>query len=393
MLLALGALLGGLLAVVGLLRWLWRRHPAMPRYTLAWASALGGLLALGAPLAERWMAGLLGRAPGEASPLYVALGCVGPLGQGLMLLAVWPFFRRRLLRGPLESTTVAVTVGLWAGVVAGLILLASGTSIRTSPLVLSGSSGLAGLPWRATPWALAAALGLTGPLYALRALPWALVVGRSYGRTYPRGGFLPAWMASAGLHGLVTHLLARRTTPALLAAAVIALSLVALVIQSRRSLQPETARLPGGQGPSRPRRQLDLAALRAPRDAPVSLRWVLFGVLVNQGTLVASVAAAVLAGNYLRVDFGAIETVSDGAVGPLLWLGSGVLAAFPLAGFLVVRASGVPTLLEPALASLLALVGLAMLLGVAAPVGLVVLLAVAPVALVLSCAGGWLGLR
>jgi hypothetical protein len=63
-----------------------------------------------------------------------------------------------------------------------------------------------------------------------------------------------------------------------------------------------------------------------------------------------------------------------------------------VSGFLVARASNVPTLLEPALAAALAIGALCVVLGLMAPIALVFAFAFAPVAFGLSCAGAWAGL-
>ena len=66
----------------------------------------------------------------------------------------------------------------------------------------------------------------------------------------------------------------------------------------------------------------------------------------------------------------------------------GILAAFPVSGFLVARASGVPTLLEPALSAGLAIVAALVLLGLAAPIAMVFALAFSPIALGSRLRGG-----
>ena len=67
----------------------------------------------------------------------------------------------------------------------------------------------------------------------------------------------------------------------------------------------------------------------------------------------------------------------------------GLLGSFPDSGLLVARAANVPTLLEPALACVLALVVTLVVLGFAAPFAVVFGLAISPIAWVLSCAGAW----
>jgi hypothetical protein len=68
------------------------------------------------------------------------------------------------------------------------------------------------------------------------------------------------------------------------------------------------------------------------------------------------------------------------------------LSAFPVSGFLVARASNVPTLLEPALGAALAIASVCAMLGLMAPIALIFAFAFSPVAFGLSCAGAWVGL-
>ena len=82
---------------------------------------------------------------------------------------------------------------------------------------------------------------------------------------------------------------------------------------------------------------------------------------------------------------------SISTVGPVAILGVGLLAAFPVSGYLVAKASSASTLLEPALAAALALVVTVVVVGFAAPVVVVFGLACSPIAWTLSCVGAWIG--
>jgi hypothetical protein len=68
------------------------------------------------------------------------------------------------------------------------------------------------------------------------------------------------------------------------------------------------------------------------------------------------------------------------------------MCAFPIAGYLVARASSSRSVLESAIAAALAIIGGLVLLGLAAPVSVVFALALAPIALGLACVGAWLGI-
>src|SRR5690606_28065841 len=94
---------------------------------------------------------------------------------------------------------------------------------------------------------------------------------------------------------------------------------------------------------------------------------------------------------WAHVDFSIVDEHDVSTTAPVALLGSGILFAFPVSGYLIARASNLPTLLEPALASALAILLALVLLGLAAPVALVFALAFSPIAWALACAGAWIG--
>ena len=127
-------------------------------------------------------------------------------------------------------------------------------------------------------------------------------------------------------------------------------------------------------------------------ERPVMLHWIVLGGLVTMGVISSCVVGAVILGRRLGVDFSAVdEGAATGAV-PLAMIGLGVLLAFPTSGYLVARASGADSVLEPALSTGLAIAGTLLMLGLAAPVAVVFALAFAPVAFGLACAGAWVGI-
>jgi hypothetical protein len=108
---------------------------------------------------------------------------------------------------------------------------------------------------------------------------------------------------------------------------------------------------------------------------------------------VVFVALSVVAGNRLGVDFALADEADVRSSGPLVLLGAAVLSAFPIAGYLVARASSGQGLLEPALAAATTLGLLVAMLWLAAPIGVLFALAVAPIALGLACGGAWIGVE
>jgi hypothetical protein len=140
-----------------------------------------------------------------------------------------------------------------------------------------------------------------------------------------------------------------------------------------------------------------LAAIREAfrrHDRPLTLRWIGLGALVTTGMIVTGLTAAVLLGHELGVDFSVVDRAEPGAasIAPLVLLGCGAIAAFPGSGYLLARASGTRSVLEPAMATSLAMVLMMVLIGMAAPTSVVFAIAFAPIAFALSCIGAWVGL-
>ncbi|MBX3210387.1 MAG: protease PrsW, partial [Labilithrix sp.] len=138
-------------------------------------------------------------------------------------------------------------------------------------------------------------------------------------------------------------------------------------------------------------------SLRSVREAmrregqPITLRWIVFGALVTVGVMTVGLALSVAFGHWAHVDFSIVDEHDVSTTAPVALLGSGLLLAFPVSGYLIARASNLPTLLEPALASGLAILLTLVLLGLAAPVALIFALAFSPIAWALACAGAWVG--
>jgi hypothetical protein len=139
---------------------------------------------------------------------------------------------------------------------------------------------------------------------------------------------------------------------------------------------------------------LEQVLLRKP-ERPLHLRWIAFGALVTTGVLVSSIAASIVMGQRGGIDFSTIDSSDrfETALPPLILLGVATLLAFPLSGFLVAKASAARSVLEPALASSIAILAILVLIGLATPVAVVFGLAVAPPAFALACAGAFIGLE
>ena len=356
------------------------------RVALTFATALlGAMLFLPAWLLEGWVKYYAGlgehaRAATDVTALVYALFVAAPLEQGLKVLAVTPAWQSRYLAAPRD------------GVLFGAAAALGFVTARDGGLLAAG--GLAGLD--------AARAALAAPAHLFFGAAWGYALGReARDRPVKRFGgrvFNVTWLFAMLFNGVYDHIVFGRGGAALLATApmLLAMGLVSLVVgrsiaggtgsAPRLSIVPRLSLAPPSMGAVR-------AALWR-TERPVMIRWIGIGALVQMGVITAAIAGAVALGHRAGVDFAAVDRGDGGAAGaaPLLLLGAATLAAFPVAGYLVARASASRGVLEAAIAAALAIAGLLLLLGLAAPVAVVFAIAFAPVALGLACAGAWIGM-
>lgn len=227
----------------------------------------------------------------------------------------------------------------------------------------------------------------------------ALVLRRHVGLR-PRLPALPrtlvpvAWLSAVVLHGLYDHIVFGRG-PGLL---VVALPmLIAMLLFSWLGLREVAPRSDSRSSmllsslPEPPSLRAMRRALRR-TDRPLMLHWIGIGALVTVGVMLVCVVAAVYVGHVVGVDFAVADESDVRSSGPLILVGTGLLAGFPIAGYLVARASSATSVLEPAMGATVAIVLTVALLSLAAPVAVIFALAVAPVAFALACGGAWFGL-
>lgn len=348
-----------------------RRSPALTRRAIVALGGLGALAGLVVVLLERPVLKLmLGAEESSRLPLLVTLGFVGPLEEALKVAAVWPFFRARQLKGPLEGVAAALVVGSVFALVHGGWLLFSGRV----PADVQGVLGIA----------------LLTTMQALLSSAWGFVLGHSYKRAHPRRSFFPTWIATTAAHGLLIYALSQHSVVGLLLGLPLLLTMLVLAFLARAELIPDA----GSSRPRERRRRVVLADVRdalTRRERPLSVGRVAFGTLVNQGVLLMMLVLAIALVHRAGLDLTAVDDVEADAALPLLLLAAGAAVAFPVAGFLIARGSDQPTLIEPVLSAALAIAMLVVLLGVASPPLLAFTLACAPVALSLACAGAWVG--
>jgi hypothetical protein len=343
--------------------------------------ALGAALFVPAWLAEAWIERWAGldehaRTAADVTGLLYAFFVAAPLEQGLKVLAVVPAWRTRFFASPRD--------GVLFGAAAALGF------VSAHNVALAWSAGAA----------LDVARGLAAaPAHVFFGAAWGFALGREAQRgTPPRLGgraFNATWLGAMIFNGVYDHLVFARGGAALIGTAPILLLMVIAAYYARRSLDT------GPERPSRLRRLSiappPLGAVRAAlwrTEQPVMVRWIGAGALVTIGVITAALAGAVILGRRLGVDFASVDRGEGGAAAaaPLVLLGAAALAAFPVAGYLVARASAARSVLESAIAAGLAIAGALVLLGLAAPVAVVFAIAFAPVALGLACAGAWMGL-
>lgn len=297
---------------------------------------------------------------GTSGALLATFLLAAPLEEGLKVLVVWTLYRRRRVQtARVGLAYAAATAAGFAAVEIALSSVAPGDGVGLGRLLLAAPAALffAGL--------------------------WGYALGASHEQDR---FFTLAWLLATVLHGLYDHILWGRG-PGLLVALIPMLLFMALA--TFMALRGEGRTHAVLEPPS-------LETVRArlvQRERPLMVRWIIAGAFVTMGLIVALVALSVVAGNRLGVDFALADEADVRSSGPLVLLGAAVLTAFPISGYLVARASSSQGLLEPALAAAMTLGLLVAMLWLAAPIGVLFALAVAPIALGLACGGAWIGLE
>lgn len=342
-----------------------------------------GVLAFVASFLVGWLSGRLFdfEPPRQSSADGVqsafGLFVLGPLDESLRVAAALLPLRSKHMRRPYDAMRISI------GVAAGFT--ASALAFRYW-----------GQPMGALELARGALAGL-GQL-ALSSL-WGYALGRERRRKPAGTAFSRAFFLAVLFSTLLSHLLWARGPNALVAAAPLVLSAVTVALVARRDLsrmgeETRSALLSRFLPVAPPSLDALREALRRP-ERPMMLRWILLGALVTVGVLTTALGASLLAGRELGIDFAAVDEADafERSVPPLILLGLATLAAFPVAGFLVARASAARGVLEPALGATIAIVAVVVLLGLAAPVAVAFGLAFAPIAFGLACAGAWAGIE
>jgi RsiW-degrading membrane proteinase PrsW (M82 family) len=374
------AVLGPVLGYVALLPRSERRHGKLR--VVAGTLALGAVLFVPARviehLLESWT-GLLPRGGGAAdlTGLAYLFLVVAPLEQGLKVAAITPVWRSRHFHESFDGIVYASAAALGFVTVHNAFFL-----------------------WgRALGFDLVRAL-LALPAHLFFAAMWGYALARDPSKRLGGRPFNVAWLLAMAFNGVFDHIVFGRSKAALVAIVPVLFCMAGLSWMAARDLSHRYQRV---SDVPRASRRLSIAppSLGAMREAllrterPVMLTWIAFGALVQTGVMTTALAGAIALGHRLGLDFAAVDRggTAVAEATPLVLLGLAAMAAFPIAGYLVARASSTKTVLEPAMSAALAIAGFLVLLGLAAPVAVVFAIAFAPVAFGLACIGAWGALR
>lgn len=314
---------------------------------------------------------------GDAGALLFLFALVAPFNEAAKVAATWPAFLSRHFDEPYDGIVYSSAAALGFAAVENAMLL------RSAPI------------------------GWVSVLRALLALPahlffgalWGYALGRAKQSKRPGAIFPAAWVFATACHALYTHLNYGRGSGALVATIPLLLAMGLISVFAANDLRQRGPRLsqavPSTRGSfvyvSVPPSLRSVREAMRKADQPIVLRWVMYGALVTLGAIFAAVAVAVGVALWAHIDFASVTEEDVMSTGPVAILGAAILAAFPLSGYLIAKASGLRSLLEPALAVGLAIVLLLFFLGVAAPIAVLFALAFSPVAWGLACAGAWVG--
>lgn len=315
---------------------------------------------------------------GNTGSLLFLFGFAAPMREASKVAAMWPAFRSKHFDEPIDGLVYAASAAL------GFACIENALTLRDNPLG----------------WIWIARTLVALPAHVFFACLWGYALGRVKRIKRPGPLFPAAWLVATGAHGLYAHLVYGRGPGALVGTLPLLLAMAGTTFFAVRDLRARGERSSRSSvllervstlymsGP--PSLRTVRAVLRR-EGQPITLRWIVFGALVTIGAMTAGLALSVAFGHWARVDFSLVDEHDVATTAPVALLGSGLLAAFPISGYLIAKASNLPTLLEPALASGLAILLMLVLLGAAAPVALVFALAFSPIAWGLACAGAWVG--
>lgn len=363
------------LGVLGFSLWLWRRmarHQYLPSRRVVLMIVGGGAASALALLVEHhafeYADVSLKAAPGQSLVAALAMMAFAvPLEEALKVAVIWPLYlSRRLVSGQVGA--------IYA------VLVAAGFS-ALEVVALSLSAG--------TDWLLLLRVFFAAPAHLFFAGVWGYMLGGGQRDRY--FGWL--WALSTLLHGSYDHIVFGRG-PAFLAIVVPMLALMGVGVFAllREQATPYSGRMTAYslfEAPS----VGSVREVLSRRGRPVMVHWIFIGAFVNLGVTLVFLGSSVYLGHRYGVDFSLVDEAGLEGIFPILLLGAALLAAFPVSAYLIARASGAVSVLEPAWATGASIAVVLALFSVTEPTALVVAMAVAPVGFTLACLGAWFGLE
>ena len=279
---------------------------------------------------------------------------------------MWPLYLSRRLKNGTLGATYAVLAA--AGFAAGELLV----------LTLLGEQT----------WLQLLRTGLAVPAHVFFAGLWGYTLGSRKRDRY----FTLTWLGATAVHGLYDHIVFGRG-PALLVVAIPMFATMAFFVFAILKAKPG-----GAVGPSsgyslfEPASVSSVGQALARKGRPLVVHWIVLGAFVNLGVTLVFLGTAVYLGHRYGVDFALADEEGAEGIVPIALLGGALLAAFPVSAYLIARASGTSSVLEPAWATGAAIVVVLFVFSVTEPTALVLAAGVAPVGFLLACAGAWFGL-
>jgi hypothetical protein len=367
------------LALVGVGYWLYRRLARYRTLSVRSTCLLGAAGLLAACLvipAEKWLLDAAGidlvvppgagfRASWQA--MLAMLLFVVPLEEAIKVGIVWPLYLRHRLSDGMVGVRYAVFIAL--GFAAGETLV-HGWMVGSSWLTL-----------------LRTVLAI--PAHVFFAGLWGYVLG---GTARQRHFFL-TFVVCTALHAIYDHIVFARGAALL----VVAVPMFATMAWGEWALFRNSATR--SQLPTSVYTLFEPASVGSMRRAmsarghALKVHWIFLGALVNLGVTLTFLAGAVYAGHQFNVDFALVEDSTGEGVLPVLFLAGGLLASFPVSAYLVARASGTNSVLEPAWAMAASIIFVLAIFSVTEPLAIVIAVGLAPVGFLLACAGAILGFR
>jgi hypothetical protein len=386
------------LALTGLCYYRLARPNGLPRRVVVWLVVGAMLMVAPTLLLEGALLDALGwttsvSASGTGKAMLAAVAVLAPIEQAALVLIVWPVYRAQRLHRLRAALTAGLLVGLGFSIADGGWLIAT--------------SGSFGMVFRV----LVRCAHLTGG-----AMGWAAAA--SYDQNHRKHWFPLVWLLAVLVEGFGNHVALGMAPGFCVVAAPTLLVMTGSAVVAFRepksrqegALAPEDAQRISDHGwrsrPSRVPRLLGRVSLLPERPTihqitvawkhqhrPALLHWIAAGTVICLGSLLVALALSVVTARWLGMDLSRVDDGDTVSTGPLLLMGTFVLVSFAVAGYLVALASAADSVFEPGVGALVAIVLVVALLSTTAPVGVVMALAIAPLAFGLACIGAWFGLQ